>query len=244
MKKAITAGAVLLLIGGVQLSYAGNRRVEQKTEQEEGWQTQQTSHQQEKGQQASHRDWALSGYIGVAEFEDEENPDPFRPGVMHEFTSDKAFKAGFVASRYYNDFSFNLGIEFLPEVDIHDELDNTIATHSHVPIFLGVNYHFDTNFIDPYIGVGVGYSFNEGSESEFIANQGIRTEVDDSTYYFFTAGVEYPFRDRYAVFLAGQYSISDADVKGSVQTPQGTIEIEKESTLDRYEVNMGIKYFF
>ncbi|MCI5212598.1 MAG: hypothetical protein D3910_28280 [Candidatus Electrothrix sp. ATG2] len=98
--------------------------------------------------------------------------------------------------------------------------------------------------IDPYIGVGFGYSFNDASESDFIANQGMSMEVDDSTFYFLTAGVEYPVSNNYALFLAGQYTIGDLDVKGSVQTPQGTMQIEDEGTLDRYELNVGVKYFF
>jgi hypothetical protein len=46
-------------------------------------------------------------------------------------------------------------------------------------------------------------------------------------------------------FIAGKYSIEDADVKGTVQMPTGTLfEIENEGSLDRYEVNLGVKYFF
>ncbi|MCI5223454.1 MAG: hypothetical protein D3924_12475 [Candidatus Electrothrix sp. AR4] len=215
MKNIIAAGAVLLLAGGAQALHA------------------ETNH-----------DWAISGYIGIADFESEEKPDPYRPEVTHELTSDTAFKAGVIASKYYNDFSFNLGIESMQEVEVHDELDNKIGEHSHVPVFLGVNYHFDTNVIDPYIGAGFGYSFNDASESDFITGQGMSMEVDDSTFYFLTAGVEYPFSKSYTVFLAGKYTIGDIDVKGSSQTPQGTMQIEDEGTLDRYEVNLGLKYFF
>ena len=107
-----------------------------------------------------------------------------------------------------------------------------------------MNYHFDTSIIDPYIGAGIGYSFNDSSDSEFISSQGLSAEVDDSMFYFLTVGVEYPFADRYALFLAGQYSIGDADVKGRIETPQGRFEGENEVSLDRYEANLGVKYFF
>jgi outer membrane protein len=244
MKKVITAGAVLLLAGSVQLSSAGNRRVEQEEDQ----QTQQMAHQQEEGQltqQTSHRDWAISGYIGMADFDSEERTDPYFPEKTHETEHDTAFKFGIILSKYYNDFSFNLGIEYIPDVEVTDEVDNKLGEHSHIPISLGVNYYFDTSIVDPYIGAGIGYSFNDSTVSDFIRAQGMSGEMDDSMFYYLTAGVEYPVSDRYALFLAGQYTIGDADVKGTGQTPQGTtIELENETTLDRYEVNVGVKYFF
>ncbi|MGB5684971.1 MAG: OmpW family outer membrane protein [Candidatus Electrothrix sp.] len=231
MKKVIAAGAVLLLASSAQLSYAENQKVEQK----EGQQT----------QQMSHRDWAISGYIGMADFDGEEKPDPYQPGLSHEMNSDEAFKFGVILSKYYNDFSFNLGIEYMQEVEVTDEKENKLAEHSHIPISLGVNYHFDMNVVNPYIGAGIGYSFNDSSTSDFIRAQGMSAETDDSAFYYLTAGVEYPVNDRYAVFLAGQYTIGDVDMTGSGKTPQGaTVEIEDESTLDRYEVNVGMKYFF
>ncbi|MCI5126239.1 MAG: hypothetical protein D3925_17635, partial [Candidatus Electrothrix sp. AR5] len=99
--------------------------------------------------------------------------------------------------------------------------------------------------VNPYIGAGIGYSFNDSTVSDFISAQGMNAETDDSAFYYLTAGVEYPVSDRYALFLAGQYTIGDVDMTGSGQTPQGaTVEIEDESTLDRYEVNVGMKYFF
>ena len=159
--------------------------------------------------------------------------------------SEKALKFGIILSKYYNDFSFNLGLEYIPAVEVTDEMDNTLGEHSHIPISLGVNYHFDTSVVDPYIGAGIGYSLNDSTVSEFIRAQGMSGEMDDSMFYHLTAGVEYPVSDRYALFLAGQYTIGDADVKGTGQTPQGTtIELENEGTLDRCEVNAGVKYFF
>jgi outer membrane protein W len=231
MQKVIAAGAVLLLASSAQLSYAGNWKVEQK----EGQQTQQTSH----------RNCAISGYIGMADFDGEEKPDPYQPGLSHEMNSDEAFKFGVILSKYYNDFSFNLGIEYMQEVEVTDEKENKLAEHSHVPISLGVNYHFYTNVVNPYIGAGIGYSFNDSSTSNFIRAQGMSAEMDDSIFYYLTAGVEYPISDTYTLFLAGQYTIGDADMTGSGQTPLGTtIEIEDEGSLDRYELNVGVKYFF
>lgn len=231
MKKVIAAGAVLLLASSVQLSYAESHKVEQER-------VQQT-------QQKSHRDWAISGYIGIADFEGEEKPDPYNPALTHEMESEKALKFGAILSKYYNDFSFNLGIEFIQEVEVTDEKDNVLAEHSHIPISLGVNYHFDTNVIDPYIGAGIGYSFNDSSESEFISGQGMSAEHDDSMFYYLTAGVEYPVNDRYALFLAGQYTIGDVDMTGTATHPErGEMKIEDEHSLDRYEVNVGVKYFF
>jgi outer membrane protein W len=228
MKKLIATGAVLLLVnGGAQVLHAEALQATQETQQ---------------GTQS--RNWAFSSYIGVADFEGEEKPDPYQPGVSHEMNSDEAYKVGFIVSKYYHDFSVNLGIEFMQEVTVHDEEGNELAEHSHVPVSLGVNYHFDTSLIDPYVGAGVGYSFNSFSESDFINSQGMSVDVDDSPFYYLTAGVEYPFSENYAVFLAGQYTIGDTDVSGYAQTPQGTIQLEDESTLDRYEVNMGLKYFF
>ncbi len=216
MKKIFATSAIFLLASGVQALHA-----------------------------ETNRDWALSGYIGMADFDGEEKPDPYRPEVTHEMESEKAFKFGVILSKYYNDFSFNLGIELMQEVEVTDEEDNVLAEHSHIPISLGVNYHFNTNVIDPYIGAGIGYSFNDSSESEFISGQGMSAEHDHSIFYFLTAGVEYPVSDSYAIFLAGQYTIGDSDMTGSVQTPQGTtIEIEDEASLDRYELNVGVKYFF
>lgn len=226
MKKVIATGAVLLLAGSIQPAYAGN--------QEEGYPT----------QQVTHRNWAISGYIGIADFDGDEKPDPFRPEVTHEVDSDKAFKGGVILSKYYNDFSFNLGIEYIQEVSVEDEAGSELAEHSHIPVSLGVNYHFNTRIVKPYIGAGIGYSFNDTSESDFIAAQGIQIEVDDSVFYYLTAGVEYPLNDQVALFLAGQYTIGDADMKGSAQTPTGIFEIEDEEPLDRYECNVGVKYFF
>ena len=232
MKKVIAAGAVLLLAGSIQLSYAGNR---------------------EEGQRMSHRDWAVSGYIGMADFDGDEKPDPFRPGITHEMESEKAFKFGAILSKYYNDFSFNLGIEYIQEVTVEDENGRELSEHNHIPISLGVNYHFNTNVINPYIGVGVGYSFNDATENptiegisgnEALTGFGMSLELDDSIFYFLTAGIEYPVNDRYALFLAGQYTIGDADITGTVQSPRGTFEVEDEGSLDRYEVNVGVKYFF
>ena len=188
----------------------------------------------------THRDWALSGYVGIAEYDTEVKPDPFRP-ITHEFSSDTAYKFGITASKYFNNFSFDLGIEFLREVDTHAD-DKLVGVHSHTPVFLGVNYHFDTIFIDPFIGAGVGYSFNEASESDFIARQGISTEVDDSTFYFLTAGFYYPLIHNYSIFLAGKYTVADIEGKGTIVGV--TKQIEDDGTLDRYEVNLGMRYFF
>ena len=69
-------------------------------------------------------------------------------------------------------------------------------------------------------------------------------EIDDSMFYFLTAGVEYPVNDKYALFLAGQYTIGDADMKGKAVTPRGTFVMEDEAALDRYEATFGVKYFF
>jgi outer membrane protein W len=213
MKKSILTCAVFLLVCGAQAVHA-----------------------------ETDRDWAVSGYVGIVDYETEEKPDPFQ-AIMHEMSSDNAYKFGVIASKYYKDFSFNIGIEFTQEVDTFAD-EKHIGNHSHVPVFLGVNYHYDTSFIDPYIGVGFGYSFNDASVSDFIADQGITSEVDDSTFYFLTAGVDYPLSERYSLFLSGQYSIGDIDVSGTVQTPQGTMQMEDEGTLDRYEFNLGIRYFF
>ncbi|WPD23928.1 MAG: OmpW family outer membrane protein [Candidatus Electrothrix scaldis] len=222
MKKIIATGAILLLIGGGA----------------------QALHAEEAQLKTQVCDWALSGYIGVASFDDEDKPDPYQAGLTHEMSSDEAYTVGFIVSKYYNDFSFNLGVEFIQEATVHDEEDYELAQHSHIPVSLGVNYHFNTSLFDPYIGAGVGYSFNDSSESEFINGQGMEMEMDDSVFYYLTAGVEYPLSDTYALFLAGQYVIGDADVTGAIQTPKGTIVLEDESSLDRYEVNLGLKYFF
>ncbi|WPD24283.1 MAG: OmpW family outer membrane protein [Candidatus Electrothrix scaldis] len=238
MKKIIVAGTVLLLASGAHLTHAGNRKMAQGEMEMEAQQM------APEAPQASQRDWAISGYIGMADFEGEEKPDPFRPGVTHEMDSDPALKVGIIISKYYKEFSFNLGIEYMQEVTIEDESGNELSEHSHIPISLGVNYHFDTSIVDPYIGVGLGYSFNDASNSEFIANQGMHGEIDDSMFYFLTAGIEYPLNDKYALFLAGQYTIGDADLTGTVTTPQGTVTLENEAALDRYEVNLGVKYFF
>ncbi|MCI5120918.1 MAG: hypothetical protein D3908_06990 [Candidatus Electrothrix sp. AUS4] len=236
MKKMIAAGAVLLLVSGAHSTYAENQKV--------GQGEMEVPQVPEDAPQASQRNWAISGYIGIADFEGEEKPDPFRPGVTHEMDSDAALKAGIILSKYYRDFSFNLGIEYMQEVTVEDENGNELSEHSHIPISLGINYHFNTSIVDPYIGVGFGYSFNDSSNSEFIANQGMGAELDDSMFYFLTAGVEYPVSDKIALFLAGQYTICDADITGSIETPQGTFIIENEVSLDRYEVNLGVKYFF
>ncbi|WP_339133905.1 MAG: OmpW family outer membrane protein [Candidatus Electrothrix sp. GW3-4] len=231
MKKVIAAGAIFLLASGSQLSYAETQKVELEEVQQP--------------QQASHRDWAISGYIGMTDFDGDEKPDPYQPERRsHEMESDAALTAGVILSKYYKDFSFNLGIEYIQEVTVEDEDGNELSEHSHIPISLGVNYHFYTNIVDPYIGAGIGYSFNDSSDSEFIANQGMSAEVDDSMFYFLTAGVEYPVNDKYALFLAGQYIIGDADMKGTIERPEGTFVIEDEANMDRYEVNVGVKYFF
>lgn len=227
MKKVIAAGAVLLFAGSVQLSYASSYAESGEEEQ------------------MLHRDWAISGYIGMADFDGEEKPDPYNPALTHEMESEAAVKFGIILSKYYNDFSFNLGIEYISEVEVTDERDNVLAEHSHIPISLGVNYHFCTHVINPYIGVGIGYSFNDSSESEFISNQGMSGEHDHSIFYYLTVGVEYPVNDRYALFLAGQYTMGDVDMTGTATHPvQGEIQIEDEHSLDRYEVNLGVKYFF
>lgn len=227
MKKVITAGAVLLFAGSIQLSYASSYAGSEAEEQ------------------ISHRDWAISGYIGMADFDGEEKPDPYNPALTHEMESEAAFKFGIILSKYYNDFSFNLGIEYIPEIEVTDERDNVLAEHSHIPISLGVNYHFYTHVINPYIGAGIGYSFNDSSESEFISNQGMSGEHDHSMFYYLTAGVEYPVNDRYALFLAGQYTIGDVDMTGTATHPVlGEIQIKDEHSLDRYEANLGVKYFF
>ncbi len=183
MKKLIATGAVLLLTnGGAQVLHAEALQATQETQQE-----------------TQARDWAFSGYIGVADFESEEKPDPYQPGMSHDMNSDEAYKVGLILSKYYNNFSFNLGIELMQEVTVHDEDGNELAEHSHIPVSLGMNYHFDTSLIDPYIGAGVGYSFNNFSESAFINEQGMSMDVDDSPFYYLTAGVEYPFSDNYGI---------------------------------------------
>lgn len=159
----------------------------------------------------------------MADFDGEEKPDPYQPGVSHEMNSEKALKFGIILSKYYNDFSFNLGIEYIPDIEVTDEVDNVLAEHSHIPISLGVNYHFDTSVVDPYIGAGIGYSFNDSTESAFITAQGMSAEADDSMFYFLTAGVEYPINEKYTLFLAGQYTIGDVDMTGSIQTPKGRL---------------------
>ena len=40
-------------------------------------------------QNAQARDWALSSYIGIADFEGEEKPDPYQPGVTHKMNAVK-----------------------------------------------------------------------------------------------------------------------------------------------------------
>jgi opacity protein-like surface antigen len=227
MKKMLIAGATLLLASAAQLSYAKNH----ETPQEE------VAHK-------AHRDWAISGYIGMAEFDTDEKPDPYNPRESRELESENAFKFGIILSKYYNDFSFNLGIEYIPEVEVESDLGHVVAEHSHIPVSLGVNYHFDTNVLDPYIGAGVGYSFNDSSESDFIRGQNMSGEDDHSFFYFLTAGVEYPVNDRYSLFLAGVYSIGDADMTAKIETPQGTLVVEDEASMDRYELNLGVKYFF
>jgi len=143
MKKMIATGAALLLAGGAQLAYA-------------------KSHETPQGElpHKAHRDWAISGYIGMAEFDTEERPNPYDPKENIELESENAVKFGIILSKYYDNFSFNLGIEHIPEVEVESDLGHVIAEHSHIPVSLGVNYHFDTNVLAPYIGAGIGYSFN------------------------------------------------------------------------------------
>lgn len=228
MNKIIAASAALLVAGTTQLAHADNHKVSQ-----------------EKGQHTASRDWAISGYIGMADFDGDEKTNPFRPWITHEMESEEALKFGVILSKYYNNFSFNLGLEYITEVEINDQNDNVLAEHSYIPISLGVNYHFYTSVVNPYIGAGIGYSFNDSTESEFITNQGMSAEHDHSMFYYLTAGIEYPVNDRYALFLAGQYTMGDADMTGTgIHPVYGQMQVEDEGSLDRYEVNVGVKYFF
>ena len=214
MRKLLTAAGICILLGSSgQTVYAGGMQ-----------------------------DWAVSGYVGMASFADTETrPDPFRPHVSHEISSDDAYKIGFILSKYvYTSFSVNLGIEFTNDIDLESD-GQVLGEHSHIPVSLGINYHFDTTVLDPYIGAGVGYSFNEGSPSDFIAQQGISTDADNSTFWFVTAGAELPVSSNAALFAAGQYTVEDMEGTGSIR---GMGERTNETSMDRYELNIGVKYFF
>ena len=191
------------------------------------------------------RDWAVSVYGGMMHFVDTETrPDPYRPHLMsHEIESDDGYKIGFKVSKYYcPNVSVDLGIEFTNEIEDVADGKDVLGEHSHVPIYAGANYHFNTVYpVTPYIGAGIGYSFNDGTESDFLAQQGLHTETDDSFFYFLTAGLEYALNDRYALFAAGQYSLGDMEGKG---TMPGLGQMEDEQSMDRYEFNIGVKYFF
>ena len=121
--------------------------------------------------------------------------------------------------------------------ELHD-----IAKFKQTPLLFTVNYHLDLDSpVKPYVGVGLGYYFNDVSDTERAHNLGIYNQnVDDSIGYHITAGIEYPVTDDYLLFLAGRYVKNEADV--SATTPAGY----KEDTakLDRYDFSLGFKYRF
>ncbi len=186
------------------------------------------------------RDWAISGHIGTVDFKSDERPDPYFRGLTHTIDSDNAIKVGVTVSRYYHDFSFDLGLEYIEEVAAISDGRDELGKHSHVPIHIAANYHFNLGVVNPYVGVGIGYSFNDESASAFITDQGMSAEGDDSIFYLAKLGLEHPINDNYSVFAEGIYK--KMEIEGEVTFMGRSLDVEADN--DSYEYSVGVRYFF
>jgi len=136
-------------------------------------------------------------------------------------------------------------VEGIPDPGVAGSLGQKFEVKSTVGLF---NAYYDIgNFagFTPYIGAGVGFAYNEMSDSEVVSS-GFKTRGDKRTSiaWALMAGATYDLTEQWAIDGGYRY-INFGDATTSVNGSDGSIVPEIESkNMAAHEIRVGLRYNF
>ena len=183
--------------------------------------------------------------LGYNQISDSSIPDA--PGVDAEF--DGAFVFGANADYFFTDY-FSLEM-FLGYTET--EVDATgygtsidMGEVTQVPWTLTARLHYpNESIVSPYIGVGVGYYFNEFDESSFLVNAAApktyELDMENSFGFHINGGTEVFVNVNVAFDLDLKYTWNNADFDENLN---GVTISSGDLDLDAFTATVGVKYYF
>ena len=141
------------------------------------------------------------------------------------------------------------------------------------PLFFEFDYQWNFDKFKPYVGVGIGYSFNDASAKssyqlyvgDTAANQEAtdsvsgssldprghisqKNEIDDAFIYGFSGGLNYAITDYLSFGINARYVFGEADTEYSIQSDYSNFIINSSGSssidIDSLKIDAGIGYRF
>ena len=127
------------------------------------------------------------------------------------------------------------------------------------PLFLEYNYLFILDDFNFYIGAGLGISFNDMSTSSSFHQQNavsqsiaaelnstinVKSDMDDSFMYGFTAGGAYKIFDNLTVEVSAAYILNEADASVSIRGPDYAADQDMTVDMDSFSLVSSLNYLF
>jgi hypothetical protein len=134
--------------------------------------------------------------------------------VGYDHILENGFGVGFEMG--YKNFNRDMTVDVIGAKDITGEVEVTS-----IPLFFNVKYHFITEVVRPYLGIGAGVSFNSVDFDE------IDKIVDEKGYTWLKkeddgagfgvqglAGIRFVIANRVSFFVEGKYSWEGQELEG------------------------------
>lgn len=120
----------------------------------------------------------------------------------------------------------------------------TAGELTQIPVLLTARMHFSTNpKVNPYIGAGVGYYWNDfdtnRAEAAGIYGQPVDLEVDDTYGFHVNAGIEVFVIDNLAINVDIKHIWTDVELE--VNIPGST---DEDLNINAFVTGVGLKYYF
>jgi len=132
----------------------------------------------------------------------------------------------------YSQIDLDAGGGIIGAVESAGELNQTpllVTARVHLPLF---------DSVDPYVGGGIGYYFNDFDTSDFVTLLGGQITVDDSFAAHINAGLEVIVWESLAFNVDLKYLWSEADLSDPASILSGDLEMRT------FVAGVGLKLYF
>jgi outer membrane protein len=174
--------------------------------------------------------------VGYGDYSDD---DQTFSGGKVELESDGAFMYGVNLTYFLHEyFSLELGVDY-SETDVYLNYSSGMSGKAgeleQIPVLLTGRMHFSTNHkVTPYLGVGIGYYFNDFDNDSGSPN----IDIDDSFGFHVNGGLEVFITDDAAINLDMKYVWEEVDVDNNFPGS------DEEFKRNQFVAGVGLKYYF
>jgi outer membrane protein len=174
--------------------------------------------------------------VGYGDYSDD---DQTFSGGKVELESDGTFMYEVNLTYFLHEyFSLELGVDYT-ETDVYLNYSSGMSGKAgdleQIPVLLTGRMHFSTNHkVTPYLGVGIGYYFNDFDSDSGSSN----IDVDDSFGFHVNGGLEVFITDDAAINLDMKYVWEEVDVDNNFPGS------DEEFKRNQFVAGVGLKYYF